>query len=100
MIFTGDPISAEDARYIGLVERVAPKGEAVSEARKVAKRILLRGPVAVANAKKAIDEGTDMNLKEGLRREGMLFSELFKTADKREGIAAFIEKRKPNFIGE
>jgi len=100
MIFTGDPISAEDARYIGLVERVAPKGEAVSEAREVAKRILLRGPVAVANAKKAIDEGMDMDLKEGLRREGMLFSELFKTADKREGIAAFIEKRKPNFIGE
>ena len=100
MIFSGDPISAEDAKSIGLVERVAPKGEAVSEARKLAKRILLRGPVAVANAKRAINEGIELALEEGLRREGVLFSELFKTADKREGIGAFIEKRKPDFIGE
>lgn len=100
MIFSGDPVNAEDAKSIGLVERVAPKGEAVSEARKLAKRVLLRGPVGVANAKRAIDEGMELTLEEGLKREGVLFSELFKTADKREGIGAFMEKRKPDFIGE
>lgn len=100
MIFTGDPITAEEARNIGLVERVAPRGEAVSEAGRLAKRILLRGPVAVAHAKRAINEGVDMDLREGLKREAMLFSQLFKTVDKREGVAAFIEKRKPAFIGK
>jgi len=49
---TGDPINADEANRIGLVERLAPKGEALAEAIKLAKRVLLRGPVAVVNAKK------------------------------------------------
>jgi len=99
LILTGDPIDAAEAKRIGLVERVAPKGEAVAEAKKLAKRILLRGPVAVANAKKAINDGSDMAFEDGLKRETELFSALFETQDMKEGVTAFIEKRKPSFSG-
>ena len=59
-----------------------------------------KGPVAVANAKKAINEGMDMAFEDGLKRETQLFSELFITQDVVEGVNAFLEKRKPNFIGK
>ncbi len=100
LILTGDPINANDAKRIGLVEKIAPKGEAVSEAKKLAKRVLLRGPIAVVNAKKAITEGLDLTFEDGLKRETQLFSALFETQDMREGVKAFIEKRKPRFIGK
>ena len=74
---------------------MAPKGESVSEAMKLASRIILRGPVSVAHAKMAINEGMGTDLLTGLRREAMLFSQLFKTSDKKEGIEAFMQKRKP-----
>ena len=99
LILTGDPISADEAERIGLVERIAPKGEAVAGARDLAKRVLSRGPVAVINAKKAINEGLDMPLEEGLKRESQLFGALFRTRDMQEGVAAFLEKRKPKFTG-
>jgi enoyl-CoA hydratase len=99
LIVTGDPIDADEAKRIGLVEKVAPKGEAVAEARKLAERILARGPIAVASAKKAIMEGMDMGFADGLKKESELFAALFKTRDVKEGIGAFLEKRKPNFTG-
>jgi enoyl-CoA hydratase len=100
LILTGDPINADEAKRIGLVERVAKKGEAIAEAKKLAKRILLRGPVAVANAKRAINDGFDISYEDALRRETQLFSELFKTQDVVEGVNAFLEKRTPDFIGK
>jgi enoyl-CoA hydratase len=99
LILTGDPIDAKKAKAIGLVERIAPKGKSLNEAIRVAERVLLRGPVAVTNAKKAINKGISMSLDEGLKLEAKLFSELFETQDKKEGVAAFIEKRKPKFVG-
>jgi enoyl-CoA hydratase len=99
LILTGDPISAKEAKDIGLVERLASQGNAVTEARKIVKRILLRGPVAVAKAKEAIDKGINLPIEEGLKMEACLFSELFRTMDCKEGINAFIEKRKPKFVG-
>jgi enoyl-CoA hydratase len=100
LILTGDPVNASEAKSIGLVERVVPRGSAVSEASKIAKRVLLRGPVAVANAKKAINYSLSLGFKDGLEFEARLFGELFLTQDKKEGVAAFVEKRKPNFIGK
>ena len=100
LILTGDPIDAAEAKAIGLVERVAPAGKSVEEAKKIARRIMLRGPLAVANAKKSINEGLDLPLKEGLKREAQLFMELLKTEDVKEGISAFFEKRKPEFAGK
>jgi len=99
LILTGDPINADEAKRIGLVERIAPKGEAIIEAKKMANRILLRGPVAVTNAKKSINEGINMSYEDALKNETKLFSALFKTRDMVEGVNAFLEKRKPNFIG-
>jgi len=99
LILTGDPVDAVEAKSFGLVERVAPKGESLKEAKKVAERVLLRGPVAVAMAKRAINQGINMPLEEGLKVEARLFSGLFETQDKKEGVAAFIEKRKPRFTG-
>lgn len=99
LILTGDPVNADEAKRIGLAERIAPKGEAVAEAKRLAKRILLRGPIAVVNAKKAINESMDMVFEDGLKRETELFSALFETQDMKEGVKAFLEKRKPNFSG-
>ena len=99
LILTGDPIDANEAKSIGLIERIAPKGKAVSEAISLAKRIMQRGPVAVMNAKKAINASVNMTFEEGLKRETELFSALFETQDMKEGVKAFLEKRKPNFIG-
>lgn len=100
MIFTGDPIKATEAQRIGLVERIAPKGEAVAVAKIIANRILLRGPIAVVSAKKAINEGMSLQLEKGFERETELFSALFQTKDMREGVIAFLDKRKPTFLGE
>ena len=100
LILTGDPIRAMEAKEIGLIERLAPKGEAVSEARKLAGRILLRAPLAIRNAKKAINIGMNMSLKDGLKMETHLFSELFETQDMKEGLKAFLQKRTPKFIGK
>jgi enoyl-CoA hydratase len=99
LILTGDPIDANEAKSIGLIERIAPKGKAVSEAISLAKRILMRGPVAVMNSKKAINASITMTFEEGLKRETELFSALFETQDMNEGVSAFLEKRRPNFKG-
>jgi len=99
LILTGDPISATQAKDIGLIERLASEGDAVTEARKIAERILMRGPVAVARAKEAIDKGINVPMKNGLKIERQFFSELFRTKDCKEGINAFIEKRLPEFVG-
>ena len=99
LIFTGDPVEANEAYRIGLVERVAAKGEAVSESIKLAERILKRGPIAVAKSKESINNSVSMTADEGFKAETRLFGELFDTADQKEGAAAFFEKRKPVFKG-
>jgi len=99
LIFTTDMIGAEEARAIGLVNRVVPPGVLLDEAKKMAKKILSKGPVAIAMAKRAIHEGLEMELKEGLKLEAKLFGELFETYDMREGVKAFLEKRAPHFDG-
>jgi len=71
----------------------------MEEAKKMAKKILSKGPIAISMAKKAIHEGLEMKLKEGLKLEARLFGELFETYDMREGVKAFLEKRTPHFEG-
>lgn len=99
LVFTTDMISAEEAKAIGLVNRVVPAESLLEEAKKMAKKILTKGPVAIAMAKRAIHEGLEMTLKEGLKLEAKLFGELFETSDMREGVKAFLEKRTPHFEG-
>jgi len=100
LIFTADMITAPEAREIGLVDKVVLKGEAVNEAKKMAKKIMDKGPIAIRYAKKAIDEGINLTLSEGLRLEAKLFGELFTTEDQKEGAKAFLLKRKAQFKGE
>ena len=100
LIFTGDMVSASEAKEIGLVDKVVPKGEAVLEAKNMAKKIMEKGPIAIKYAKKAIDEGVNMPLSEGLKLEKKLFGKLFTTEDQKEGAKAFLEKRKAQFRGK
>lgn len=100
VIFADERISAQEALRIGLVERVVPKGQAVEEAKKLLKRILTKGPVAIKMAKKAINEGLGMSLRGGLDLEGQCQGVCFGTEDKNEGARAFLEKRPAQFKGK
>ncbi len=100
LIFTGEQIASAEAERLGLVEHVASAGEALNKAKEIAAKILKRGPVAVREAKKAINKGLDVSLEEGLKIEASLFGGLCETEDQKEGAKAFMEKRKPEFKGK
>lgn len=98
MILTGDHIPAEEALRIGLVNGVYPQGELLDAVKKVALRIVSRGPTAVALAKQAARRGTQMSLPEGLELEADLFGAISSTEEMQEGLTAFLEKRKPSWL--
>jgi enoyl-CoA hydratase len=100
MIYTGNHYSAEQAKTFGLANEVVPQSELLEAALKFAKDICKRGPVAVAVAKRAANEGYDKDIDGGLEIEREVFGELFVTKDQVEGTTAFVEKRKPEFKGE
>jgi len=99
LIFTGRRISAEEAREIGLVNRVVAEGEALDAARELAAGISANGPLAVRHAKAAANRSLDVDLISGLEYEADQFALLFATEDAREGMTAFSDKRKPKFEG-
>ncbi len=100
LIFTGRRIGAEEAREIGLVNRVVPEGEALNAAREIAAEIAANGPLAVRHAKAATNRAVDVDLISGLEYEADQFALLFATQDAREGMGAFVERRKPKFEGQ
>jgi enoyl-CoA hydratase len=100
LVLTGDMISAQRAFEIGLVNRVVPASELMGAAREMAEKILSRGPAAVRTAKMAMNRGLDMDLPNACALEASLFAAGFSTADRLEGITAFLEKRKANFTGK
>ena len=99
LIMSGRRIKAEEALRIGLVEKIAPSEDLLAEAERTARQIMSRGPAAVAAAKRVINRGWGMEIGPGLELESRIWGELFDTADQKEGAAAFIEKRKPEFQG-
>jgi enoyl-CoA hydratase len=99
LIFTGDILDAAKAREIGLVLDVVPLPKLLGHARAALERVARKGPLAVRRAKEAIDRGADLDLAEGLEIERKLFSDLFASADRTEGMKAFLEKRPPVFTG-
>ncbi len=99
MIFSGRRLKAEEARMINLVNRVVPEGEALNAARELAGEIASNGPVAVRHAKAAANKSQDVDLVSGLEYEADQFALLFATEDAREGMGAFVEKRKADFKG-
>ncbi len=99
LIFTGRRIGAKEAHEIGLVNRVVPQGEALGVARELAAEIAANGPLAVRHAKAATNRAMDVDLVSGLEYEADQFALLFATEDAREGMGAFVEKRKAQFKG-
>jgi enoyl-CoA hydratase len=100
MILTGATMTAEEAKSLGLVSRVVPPAQFLIEAKKVAMEIASKPPLAVKLAKQAINQAQESGLSDGLDLERQLFSLLFSTDDKAEGMRAFFEKRKPHFTGK
>ncbi|PFH87750.1 enoyl-CoA hydratase [Bacillus sp. AFS088145] len=99
LLFTGDHISAEEALRIGLVNQVVPTGEGLQTALQLAKKICSNSLLALKNIKKAVDEGSELSFDKALEREAELFQDLFLKEDVKEGVQAFLEKRKPQFQG-
>ncbi|MBX0329521.1 enoyl-CoA hydratase/isomerase family protein [Oscillochloris sp. ZM17-4] len=100
LILTGEMISAQEAARYGLVNHVCPAESLMGEARRLAEKIASRPPMAVRMAKDAVRYAAETTLREGLEIEKRNFYMLFDTQDQKEGMRAFIEKRKPEFTGE
>ncbi len=99
MLFSGDPIDAQEAYRIGLVNRVFPAASLMEEAIKMAKKFAGRPRVALKTIKAAANAGMSMDLSSALAYEARCFELLFSTEDLKEGLGAFMEKRKPQFKG-
>lgn len=99
MLLTGDPVDAAEAHRIGLVNEVAPEGTAVERAMVLASTIATRAPLAVASGKRLLDRSAALTLDAGLELERQTVAMLFGTQDRAEGVAAFLEKRPPEFRG-
>lgn len=100
LMFTGNHMTAEEALQIGLVNKVVPKGEGLEAGLQLAKKICRNAPTAIRNIKKAVDEGLELPFDKAIEREAELFQELFLTEDVKEGVQAFLEKRRPEFPGK
>ena len=99
LVLTGDMIDAQEALRIGLVNKVYPLADLLGEAKKMAKKILAKGPLAVRLGKEAICNGVEMDLDRACAYEADLFGFCFATADQKEGMQAFLEKRPAKFSG-
>ncbi len=97
LILTARMMDAAEAERASLVSRIVPADQLISEAMKIGERVAALSPVAVSMAKQAVNRAFETTLAEGVRYERALFLSLFGTPDQREGMAAFIEKRKPEF---
>ncbi|MGL5513997.1 MAG: short-chain-enoyl-CoA hydratase [Sporomusa sp.] len=100
MLFTGDMIDAAEAYRIGLVNKVATSEELMNTAKAMAQKIMSRAPVAVQVCKAAVNEGLDTDLDSAIAYEAEVFGLCFSTADQKEGMTAFVEKRKACFTGK
>jgi enoyl-CoA hydratase len=99
MILTGEPIDAREAHRLGLVARVVPNELLVEDALALAAKIATKAPLALRLAKEAVNAAYEMSLTDALAHERRLFYLLFASEDQKEGMAAFLEKRDPEFTG-
>jgi len=97
LILTGDPISALDAKALGIVAQVLPADDLLRQAQGIARKIATKGQLAVRAAMRAVREGKDLPLAKALEHEATLFARLCDSEDKREGVMAFLQKRQPQF---
>ena len=100
MMFTADSVDAATAERIGLINRVVPADSLMDEANALAARLAQAAPIALALAKRALNRALTSTLEDALEFEAQLQSIAGRSADHTEGVAAFVEKRPPNFNGE
>lgn len=99
LLFLGETISARDALALGLVDRVVSRSRLMREARGMARKIAAKPPEAIRAMKRALVQGRDMPFQAGLDLEKKLFRRLWRSKDHDEAVAAFLEKRRPQFSG-
>ena len=100
LILSAEPISAQEAWRIGLVNEVVPAADLIGRAEAILKTIASNAPVAVKLSLEAVNKGLDANQSEGLALEAAYFGLCAGTEDKKEGTSAFLEKRAPQFVGQ
>ena len=100
LILTGEPISAQEAYRIGLVNQVVAAKDLIAAAEALARKIMTNGPLAVKFSMEAVNHGMEMTQQEGQFLEATLFGLCCTTADMKEGTRAFLEKRPPAFVGK
>lgn len=100
LVLTGEPISAEEAYRLGLLNLIVPVDDLIEESKTFAKKFRALPSFAVEMGKTILDAGVNMSLKEALEMERLAFSMLYSTEDQKEGLRAFFEKRPPRFKGE
>ena len=100
MVLTARMVDAEEAYRIGLVNKVVPQEELMAEAKKLANTIISKSPLAIQYAKEAVNRSMEVGLYEGMAHESYLHALACATEDKKEGVAAFLEKRKPEYKGK
>ncbi len=100
LIFTAKRLTAEEAKDIGLLEYVVPRTQLLEKAIQIATTIANNGPLALIQAKTAINKGIEVDLATGLKIEELAYNSLIPTEDRLEGLRAFLEKRSPQYKGE
>ncbi|MGE6632272.1 enoyl-CoA hydratase [Bacillus sp. NPDC077027] len=100
LIYTGATITAKEAKTIGLIEHVSSSDALLNDALQLAEKIAVNGPIALREAKKAINSGRDQDIQSGLALEYDSYLRLFSTEDRIEGLKAFQEKRSPQYKGK
>ncbi len=100
LVYSGDMITADEAMRLGLINRVVEPTELMNEARQLAAGLAAKAPLALKQAKAAINAGIEADLDTGCRYEAESFAVTFATADRREGMRAFLDKRPAAFKGE
>jgi enoyl-CoA hydratase len=99
LLCTGEQVSSADARALGLVNEVVPQNELRARVDWIAEKIIKNGPVAVRLAKRAANVAAETDLATANAFEQQIFAQCFSTEDQKEGMRAFLEKRKPTWTG-
>lgn len=97
LVYTGEIIDAGEALRVGLIEKITPAGTVLEKAQELAARIINRGALGVAAAKRVLNRTRDLSLQQGLELESDMWASLSATEDMKEGARAFLEKRKPEY---
>lgn len=99
LVYTGDPIGADEALRVGIVDEIVPGDKLLERSMELAKKIASKSPPALRAAKRCMVKAQEAGLEDGLRFEERILAELWGTDDKNEAVKAFLEKRKPRFSG-